>query len=185
MIIWHSAHHSSIITNTQGGKMKTYLVTIVLILFCIQYGVTDSAENETLQMKGFYLGMEKSDVQKNYQQLMNDKVAKYISIEKGEYRDLIKLDNEFSSMGNKIEIEYDDTGKAKSITFQYKTVDILFEASEMEAEVLVEEIEEKYELPEMVFEDLGMVKIWKYVNEELKYKISVDDYKNVRLQRID
>ena len=165
--------------------MKTYLITVVLFLFCIHYGFTDSAENEALEIKGFYLGMEKSAVQKNYQQFMNDKVAKNISIENGEYRDLIKLDNEFSSMGNKIEIEYDDTGKAKSITFQYTTVDILFEASDMEAEILVKEIEKKYKLPEMVFEDLGMIKIWKYVNEELKYKISVDDYKNVRLQRIE
>ena len=165
--------------------MKTYLITAVLFLFCIQFGFTGSVENEALEIKGFYLGMEKSAVQKNYQQLMNDKVAKYISIENEEYRDLIKLDNEFGSMGNKIEIEYDDSGKAKSITFQYTTVDILFEASDMEAEVLVKEIEKKYKLPEMVFEDLGMVKIWTYVNEELKYKISVDDYKNLRVQRIE
>jgi len=165
--------------------MKTYLITVVLFLFCIQYGFTDSGENKILEIKGFYLGMEKSAVQKNYQQLMNDKVAKYISIENEEYRDLINLDNEFSSMGNKIEIEYDETGKAKNITFQYKTVDILFEANDMDAEVLVKEIEKKYKLPEMVFEDLGMVKIWTYVNEELKYKISVDDYKNLRVQRIE
>ena len=165
--------------------MKTYLITVILFLFCIQYGFADSAESEPIEVKGFYLGMEKSDVQKVYEQLENDKVATYISIEQEKYRDLIKLDNEFSSMGNKIEIEYDDAGKARNITFQYKTVDILFEASDMEAEALVKLIEKKYLLPELIFEDQGFIKIWTFINEKLEYKISVDDYKNLRLQRFE
>jgi hypothetical protein len=51
--------------------------------------------------------------------------------------DLIQVDNEFSSMGNKIEIGYDESGKVTTIKFQYKTVDILFEASALSAEDFV------------------------------------------------
>lgn len=165
--------------------MKIYLIFVLACFFLFLSSFAETPDSEPLKMKGFSLGMDKAAVKKIYQQMEKEKVATYISIEREEYRDLIKLDNEFSSMGNKIEIEYDDKMKAKNITFQYTTVDILFEAIDMEAEVLVKLIEKKYNLPEMVFEDQGFVKIWKYINEKLKYKISVDDYKNLRLQRIE
>ena len=165
--------------------MKTYLTIVILFSFFVLYGFTDSPEKEQLVIKGFSLGMNKAEVKKVYEQFEKDKVAEYISIENEKYRDLIKLDHELSSMGNKIEIEYDESGKAKNITFQYKTVDILFEASNMEAEEMVKEIENKYNLSKLEYQDLGMVKTWTYINEELKYKITVDDYKNVKLQRID
>jgi len=165
--------------------MKFFFKILIIHTVCSFMLFAGEKQEGRFEMKGFYLGMEQAKVQALYEQLQKDKMAEYVSLEREKYRDMIKLDNEFSSMGNKIDIEYDDDGLAKKITFQYKTVAILFDAGDLDAGGLVQKIEEEYHLPEMEFEDMGMVKTWTYVNDKLNYKISVDDVKNVRLQRMN
>ena len=165
--------------------MKFFFTILIICVICTVTIFAGEKQEGRFEMKGFYLGMEQAEVQALYEQLQKDKTAEYISLEREKYRDMIKLDKEFSSLGNKIDIEYDDDGLAKKITFQYKTVAILFEANDLDAEGLVQKIEEEYHLPEMEFEDMGMVKTWTYINDKLNYKISVDDVKNVRLQRMN
>lgn len=128
--------------------------------------------------------MEKAEVHNLYQKLKSDQVAQYISIESSEFRDLIKVDNEFSSMGNKIEVGYDESGKVNYLKFQYKTVDILFEATALEAKDFVNRFREEYRIPEMEFKDMGMVKTWSYSDEARKFSISIDDYKNITLKTL-
>jgi hypothetical protein len=110
------------------------------------------------------------------------KVAQYISIENEKYRDMIKIDNEFSSMGNKIDIFYDESGKANSIHFQYKTANILFDAEKLTPEEFVNKFQKDHNIPNMEFKDLGIVKSWIYFDEKTGTKLSIDDYKNVKLQ---
>ena len=126
--------------------------------------------------------MEKSEVNALYQKMKSEQVAQYISIEPSEYRDLIQLDNEFGGMGNKIELNYDENGKVVYIKFQYKTVDILFDAGGMSAEEFVQKITEEYDIPEMEFKDMGMVKTWTYPDETRKFSLSIDDYKNITVK---
>jgi len=128
--------------------------------------------------------MEKTEVKNLYQKLKSDQVAQYISIESSEYRDLIQVDNEFSSMGNKIEVGYDEKGKVNYLKFQYKTVDILFEASALNAEDFVNKFREEYSIPKMEFQDMGMVKTWSYSDETRKFSLSIDDYKNITLKTL-
>jgi hypothetical protein len=105
-------------------------------------------------------------------------------MENSEFRDLIQMDKEFSSMGNKIEIGYDGSGKVTDIKFQYKTVDILFEASSLEAKDFVTRFQEDLSIPEMTFQDMGMVKTWSYIDEARKFSLSIDDYKNITLKAL-
>jgi len=87
-------------------------------------------------------------------------------------------------MGNKIEVGYDESGKVNYLKFQYKTVDILFEATALEAKDFVNRFREEYRIPEMEFKDMGMVKTWSYSDEARKFSISIDDYKNITLKTL-
>ena len=165
--------------------MRLLLNSLLLSSFLVVVILAQEKHESQIEMKGFYLGMTQEEVKEIYGQLQTDRTAEFISIEREKYRDMIKLDNEFSSMGNKIEIEYDDEGLAKKITFQYKTTDILFGASQLDAAELVKKIEQDYQLPEMEFENMGMVKSWSCIDEKTNTKISVDDNKNIRLQRVN
>jgi hypothetical protein len=159
----------------------------LVLLICALSGLnifSDSGETEPLKLKGFYLGMTKSEVQALYQTMKSDEVAKYISIESSDFRDLIQLDNEFSSMGNKIELNYDEAGKVTYIKFQYKTVAILFDAGALSAKELVEKFSADYGIPDMEFEDMGMVKIWSYSDDTRKFSLSIDDSNNITLKTL-
>jgi len=162
---------------------KTFILLFVSAL-SVCNAFSNSSDSEPLKIKGFYLGMEKTEVHKLYQKLKSDQVAEYISIESSEFRDLIQVDNEFSSMGNKIEIGYDESQKVTDIKFQYKTVDILFDASALDAEDFVNRFREEYNIPEMEFQDMGMVKTWSYSDETRKFSLSIDDYKNITLKAL-
>lgn len=159
----------------------------IILLVCFLFGsLAFSLSNESapLKLKGFFPGMEKSEVNQIFQKMKSEEVAKYVSIEASEYRDLIMLDNEFSSMGNKIELGYDENGKVEYIKFQYTTVAILFEAGTLEAKEFVQKFAEEYNIPEMKFEDMGMVKIWSFADEARKFSLSIDDYKNITLKML-
>lgn len=164
--------------------MKRSIILGLACLLCVSVSSSLPSSTEPLKLKGFYLGMEKTEVQMLFQKLKSEQVAQYVSIESSEFRDLIQVDNEFSSMGNKIEVGYDETGKVNYLKFQYKTVDILFEASSLNEKDFVIKFQEKYGLPEMTFEDMGMVQIWKYSDEEQKFSISIDNYKNITLKAL-
>ena len=140
------------------------------------------AEASQYKIKNFYLGMDRAEVQEQYALFQKNKIAEYISIEKEQYRDLIKLDNAFSSMGNLLEIGYDENEKCNDITFQYKTVNILFDAAKLDVEAFIQKLQKDYNIPEMEYHDMGVVKIWKYEDTEQGIKISVDNNKNLRLQ---
>ena len=164
--------------------MKRIVTCLMVSILTVFYAHINAGEAEPLKFKGFYIGMSRSQVQEVYKKLQANKVAEYISIEKENYRDLIKIDNEFSSMGNKVEIFYDESEKVSGITFQYKTVNILFNGSSQSAEEFVNALTEKYELPEMEVEDMGITKIWKCQLEKEGLKISVDGSKNLRIQML-
>lgn len=164
--------------------MKKLFLFLSLSSFFVCSAFFYPSDSEQLKIKGFYLGMEKTEVHNLYQKLKADQVAEYISIENSEFRDLIQVDNEFSSMGNKIEIAYNESGKVNYLKFQYKTVDILFESGALEAEEFVNKVREECGIPEMEFEDMGMVKIWKYSDENRKFSLSIDDYKNITLKTL-
>lgn len=153
-------------------------ISIVLLVFSISY------TPELLNLKGFYLGMEKSEVRELYQKHKSEQTAKYISIESYEFRDLIQMDNEFSSMGNKIEINYENSGKVTYVKFQYKTSAILFKYDTDDPEEFVQKFTAEFGIPKMKFEDMGMVKTWTYKNVDSKYSVSIDDYLNITLKQL-
>jgi hypothetical protein len=165
-----------------GGKMKKLFSTIIYAMVLLLSLSASINCEEPFDIKGFYLGMNREEVKTIYDNFKKNQIAEYVSLEQENYRDLINLDNEFSSMGNKIEVAYDDSLKATNITFQYKTVAILFDYGNLDETEFVEAFRKDYKIPEMKFEDMGMVKTWGYANTEAGYKISIDDYKNVRLQ---
>jgi len=162
---------------------KLSIFLIVCVLFSSNV-FSESDDPGPLKLKGFFLGMGKSEVNKVFQKLKSDEVAKYISIESSEFRDLIQLDDEFSSMGNKIELNYDESGKVTHIKFQYKTAAILFKAGEISAEEFVDKFSEEYEIPEMEFKDMGIVKTWSYSDEIRKFSLSIDDNMNITLKKL-
>ena len=162
--------------------MKKFIfIFIVCVLVGFQF-LSYSNDSQPLKLKGFFLGMEKSEVNEIFQMMKSKEAAKYVSIESSEYRDLIMLDNEFSSMGNKIELGYDENGKVEYIKFQYKTVAILFEAGTMSAEEFVQKFAEDYNIQEMKFEDMGIVKTWSFTDEVRNFSLSIDDNKNITLK---
>ncbi len=71
---------------------------------------------QPVKILDFYMGMSKEEVKDIYTRMKEVPVAQYVSIEPGRYRDQIKVDNEFSSMYNKIDILYDDNGKVNCNT---------------------------------------------------------------------
>ena len=154
---------------------------MILILFLSSMFYAQEV-SKPVSIKGFYLGMAKPDVESIFEDMKKKNVAERISIERENYRDLITLDNEFGSMGNKIEINYDDNGLAKSFLFQYTTVDILFTAADKTVEEFVDEFRKEYSILEMEFEDSGFVKLWKYIS--IGYQITIDNNKNLRLMRV-
>lgn len=162
---------------------RIFFVSLIFALSGLNI-FSDTGETDPLKLKGFYLGMTKSEVQTLYQTMKSSEVAKYISIESSEFRDLIQLDNEFSSMGNKIELNYDESGKVTYIKFQYKTVAILFDAGALSAKEFVEKFSEDYGIPDMEFRDMGMVKIWSYSDETRKFSLSIDDNNNITLKTL-
>jgi len=164
--------------------MKKMFIPLWVSALLACSALSNTGESEPLKMKGFYLGMEKTEVHKLYQKLKTDQVAQYISMESSEYRDLIQVDNEFSSMGNKIEIGYDEKGKVNYLKFQHKTVAILFDANTLSAEEFVKKFSEEYNIPEMEFQDMGIVKTWSYSDETRKFSLSIDDYKNITLKNL-
>jgi hypothetical protein len=142
----------------------------------------DSPASQGLKIKGFYLGMPKSEVHQLYEAMKANEIAQYTSIETSEYRDVITVDREFSSMGNKIEIQYTESGAANYFKFQYKTVAVLLDYGVAEPSDFVAAFREQYGIPEMEFEDMGMVKTWSHTDPDAGYKLSIDDYMNVTLQ---
>jgi hypothetical protein len=160
---------------------KKFILLSVSALF-VFFVSSGSMDSEPLKIKGFHLGMDKTEVENLCQKLKSEQVAQYISIESSEYRDLIQVDNEFSSMGNKIEVGYDEGGKANYLKFQYKTVNILFEAGALNAEDFVNKFREEYSIPEMEFQDMGIVKTWSYSDEVRKFSVSIDDNKNITMK---
>lgn len=162
--------------------MKNLFTTIIFALVLLLSQSASIFCEEPFNIKGFYLGMNREEVKTMYDNFNQKQIAKYISFEKENYRDLIKLANEFSSMGNKIEIAYADSLVATSITFQYTTVAVLFEYGNLDETEFVEAFKKDYNIPEMKFKDMGMVKIWSYVNTEAGYQVTIDDSKNLRLQ---
>ncbi len=163
-------------------KKHTLFWLIFGTVFC--YGFVSAFPPDSFKLGGFFLGMGKADVDKVIQEFKSKTVAEYISLERAEFRDLIQVDNEFSSMGNKIELSYDTNGKVDTIKLQYKTVDILFQAGALSAEDFVKIFAADHNIPEMKFEDMGMVKTWTYSNVELGFSLSIDDYKNITLKTL-
>lgn len=143
----------------------------------------DSPASQGLKIKGFYLGMPKSEVHELYEKMKSNELAQYISIETSEFRDLITVDREFGSMGNKIEVQYGENGEATYFKFQYKTVAVLFDYGETEASDFVTRFREQYGIPEMQLENMGFVSGWTHTDAAAGYELSIDDYMNVTLQR--
>ena len=142
----------------------------------------DSPASQGLKIKGFYLGMPQNEVRQLYETMKAGQVAQYSSIETSDYRDLITVDSEFSSMGNKIEVQYTESRDAHYFKFQYRTVAALLDYGVTDAGEFVAAFCEQYGIPEMKFEDMGMVKIWSHADPEGGYKLSIDDNMNVTLQ---
>ncbi len=162
--------------------MKRSTLIFISAVFCF---LKLSAEAPVpIELQGFYVGMTKQEVKTIYEKLKADAVAQHINIESETYRDRIMLDNESSSISNKIDIMYNEEGIANYITFEYKTVNILFDAAQMSAEELVKKVEGILHIPEMEFNDTGMVKTWSCIYVKEQIKVSVDESKNIRLQEM-
>lgn len=164
--------------------MKKSIISMLISSFSVFFICAYSGMEEPLKIKGFYIGMSKTDVQEIFKKFQEDKVAEYISIESENFRDIIMLDNEFGSTGNKIDIIYDESGEVTGITFQYKTVNILFNCSQKSAEEFVRSLINTYDLPDMEMKDMGIVKSWKCKPDNLGIQILVDDSKNLRIQKL-
>ncbi len=113
---------------------RSIFVGLACVLIAL-YAFPNSGDSEPLTIKGSYLGMEKTEVHRLYQKLESEAVARYISLESSEFRDLIQVDYEFS-------------------------------------------------IPEMTFQDMGMVKTWSYIDEARKFSLSIDDYKNITMKAL-
>jgi len=157
-----------------------------LIAVCLPGGSAlaqeDSPASEGLKVKGFYLGMPQSEVRQLYESMKAEGVAEYVSMEPSQYRDLILVDNEFSSMGNKIEVQYSEDEKATYFKFQYKTAAILLDFGVAEPSEFVERFRAQYGIPDMAYENMGFVSAWNYTDVDAGYNLSIDDYMNVTLQ---
>ena len=109
----------------RGATVMLLALVGVIMLAGIVGAQEDASASQGLKIRGFYLGMPKSEVRQLYEQMKADEVAQFITIESSEFRDLITLDREFSSMGNKVEVQYAESGEVTYFKFQYKTVGIL------------------------------------------------------------
>ena len=142
------------------------------------------ASQGPLTVKGFHLGMDRDAVQAAFQALLDANVAETVSLEREPYRDLITVENELGSMGNKVELAYNEDGVVTGLTFQHTTVDILFDAAAESAEAFVARFCGEYDLPGMERDDQGFVTLWTFKNEEGGYQVSIDNGKNLRIQRL-
>ncbi len=143
----------------------------------------DAPASQGLKIRGFSLGMPKSEVHQLYEKMKAGEVAPYMSIESTEFRDLIMLDREFSSMGNKIEVQYTESGEVTYFKFQYKTVGILLDYGVSEPSEFVSAFRERYGIPDMAFENMGFVNAWNHTDPDAGYTLSIDDAMNITLQR--
>ena len=166
----------------KGTVVLLALVGVTLLAGTVR-AQKDTPVSEGLTIKGFYLGMPKREVRQLYETMKASEVAPYISIESTEFRDLITLDREFSSMGNKIEVQYGESGEATYFKFQYKTVGILLDYGVTEPSEFVSAFRAQYGIPEMAFENMGFVNAWNHTDAEAGYKLSIDDGMNITLQR--
>jgi hypothetical protein len=162
--------------------MEKFYQTFILAIVCVLILTVSIFCGEQLRIQGFYLGMTPEETETIYEGFKANKTAEHISMEREDYRIQIKLDNEFSSMGNKIEVAFDDSLRANSITFQYKTVPILFDFGMLDTPEFVEKFRKTFKLGKMEFKDMGVIKNWRYENKEEGYKITIENQKNVRLQ---
>ncbi|KPJ87623.1 MAG: hypothetical protein AMS18_14375 [Gemmatimonas sp. SG8_17] len=165
----------------EGTVMLLGLIGVTLLTGTVR-AQEDAPVSQGLKIRGFYLGMPKSAVHQLYEKMQNDAVAQFISMESSEFRDLITLDREFGSMGNKIEVQYAESGEATYFKFQYKTVAVLWDYGEIEASEFVSKFCEQYGIPDMEFEDMGIVKIWNHADQDAGYELSIDDSRNITLQ---
>ena len=163
----------------------TFLVSLlaVSLLGGSAWAQEDSPVSEGLKIKGFFLGMSQNEVRQLYESMEANQVAEYLSIETTEFRDLILVDNEFGSMGNKIEVQYAESGEVTYLKFQYKTVAVLLDYGVTEANEFVDRFREQYGIPEMAYENMGFVSAWNIEDIDAGYKLSIDDYMNVTLER--
>lgn len=163
--------------------MKAPLAILVAALCCLLVPAGRASQGP-FTIQGFHLGMNREAAQRVYQGFVHAKVAQRVSIERETYRDLITLDNAASSMGNKIELAYDEHGILTGVTFQHVTVDILFHAGAESAEDFVKRFCREHGLPGMERQDQGFVTLWTYTDQTAGYKISIDDSRNLRMQRL-
>jgi hypothetical protein len=166
-----------------GTEMKAPLA-ILAVALCSLPVPAGRAAQRPLTIKGFHLGMNREAARRVYQGFVHAKVAQRVSIESETYRDLITLDNATSSMGNKIELAYDENGILTGVTFQHATVDILFHAGAESAENFVKRFCGEHGLAGMEREDQGFVTLWTFTDQTAGYKVSIDDSKNLRMQRL-
>jgi hypothetical protein len=162
---------------------KTRPRLIPLLAFCALVAIPCPAQTP-LTVKGFQLGMSRDAVKKAFEALRDAPAAHQVSMESEAYRDLITVDNGAGSMGNKVELAYDDNGTVRGITFQHTTVDILFDAGGEDAESFVRRFCKEYGLPAMERKDQGFVTLWNHTDAAAGYKVSIDDGKNIRIQRV-
>ena len=165
-----------------GTVVLLGLVGVILLAGTVK-AQEDAPASEGLTIRGFYLGMSKSDVHQLYEQMKAAEVAPYTLIERAEFRDLTMLDSEFGGMGNKIEVQYAESGEATYFKFQYKTVGILLDYGVSEPSEFVIRFREQYGIPEMAFENMGFVSAWNHSDPAAGYKLSIDDAMNITLQR--
>jgi len=156
-------------------------------LFCILLNVfmvsTLIQAQESFKILDFHLGMTKDEVKTIYNRMKEVPVAQYVSMEPGQYRDQIKIDNEFGSISNKIDILYDDNAAVNSVTFQFRVTDILLEASDMDHIQLAEKLSKDLGIGGFEEVTIGTGKGLEFSDGNLK--LSIDSYKNIRLQKSD
>ncbi len=138
---------------------------------------------QSLKILDFYPGMSRDEVKVIYNKMKEVPVAQYVSLEPGQYRDQIKIDNEFGSISNKIDILYDDNAAVNSVTFQFRVTDILLEASDMDHIQLAEKLSKDLGIGGFEEVTIGTGKGLEFSDGNLK--LSIDSYKNIRLQKSD
>jgi len=164
-------------------RIPTLLLAIFLLFLAVSGARAQSPPNP-LTVKGLHLGMDRGAVKEVYDRFVRDQVAQRISMESEDYRDLITVDNELSSMGNKVELAYDESGLVTGITFQHRAVDILFDAAGEAPEAFVARFCQDFGLPAMEKKDQGVIVLWTLTDEAAGFKVSVDNNKNLRIQRL-
>ncbi|MDH3457531.1 MAG: hypothetical protein OER90_11900 [Gemmatimonadota bacterium] len=162
----------------KGTVVLLALVGVALLAGTLE-AQKDAPVSEGLTIKGFYLGMPKSEMRQLYETMKASEVAPFMSIESAEFRDLIMLDREFGGMGNKIEVQYAESGEVTYFKFQYTTVGILLDYGVTEPSEFVSAFRAQYGIPEMEFKRMR----WNLTDPDAGYRLSIDDAMNITLQR--